>query len=153
MQAELQGWDVAPGHGGYTGAQGPPRLMSKIGSEEKLGRWLSTVCPVSVAIRLAIWQPRPGNRDVSGTATIGRKDGWPPELRQRQGVQSTGRGAAAAVARRPRPVRRLPASPGAADATRPGTRPHAAGSPPDLVMCTAGAGPRQYARPKMSRLP
>src|SRR6266568_2379560 len=96
MQAELQGWDVAPGHGGYTGAQGPPRLMSKIGSEEKLGRWLSAVCPVSVAIRLAIWQPRPGNRDVSGTATIGRKDGWPPELRQRQGVQSTGRAAGAA---------------------------------------------------------
>src|SRR5712691_7586332 len=53
MQAELQGWDVAPGHGGCMSAQGPPRLTSKIGSEEKLGRWLSTVCPVSLAIRLA----------------------------------------------------------------------------------------------------
>jgi hypothetical protein len=68
---------------------GSARLMSKIGSEEKLGKWLSTVCPVSVAIRLAIWQPRHGNRDVSGTATIGRKDCWPPELRQRRAVQLT----------------------------------------------------------------
>jgi hypothetical protein len=58
-------------------AQGPPRLMSKIGSEEKLGKWLSTVCPVSVAIRLATSQPRPGNRDLSDIPTISRGDGWP----------------------------------------------------------------------------
>src|SRR6266568_3098069 len=148
MQAELQGWDVAPGHGGYTGAQGPPRLMSKIGSEEKLGRWLSTVCPVSVAIRLAIWQPRPGNRDVSGTATIGRKDGWPPELRQRQGVQSTGppaRGLAGQYRREP------------GDAAAAGQRrlehlrrsPHGAdrGDPPDpLPHARAAAGPRRRGR-------
>ena len=75
MQAELQGWDVAPGHGGCTGARGSLWLTSKMGSEEKLGKWLRTVCPVSAAITLAIWQPRPGNRDVSGTAVIGRKDG------------------------------------------------------------------------------
>ena len=55
--------------------------MSKISSEEKLGRWLSAVCPVSVAIGLAIWQPRPGDQDLSETATIGRGDAWPPELR------------------------------------------------------------------------
>ena len=54
MQAELQGCDVAPGHGGCTVALGPLRLTSKIGSEEKLGKWLRTVCPVSVAITLAI---------------------------------------------------------------------------------------------------
>ena len=43
----------------------PPRLTSKIGSEEKLGRWLRTVCPVSVAIRLA-------------TARRRRRPGRPP---------------------------------------------------------------------------
>ena len=53
MQAELQGCDVVPGHGGCIGAQGPLRLTSRISSEEMLGGQLSTVCPVSVAIRLA----------------------------------------------------------------------------------------------------
>ncbi len=37
------------------------------------------------------------------------------------------------VARRTRPVRAVPASPGTADAARPGTRPPAPRSPPDLV--------------------
>ncbi len=62
--------------GGCAGAQGPPRLMSKIGSEEKLGRWLRTVCPVSVAIRLATGLPQPGNRDLPDIPTVGREDGW-----------------------------------------------------------------------------
>src|SRR5216683_4041987 len=91
MQAELQGWDVAPGQGSCTGVQGPPRLTSKIGSEEKLGRWLSTVCPVSVAIRLATWLPRPGDRDLSDAPTTCRGDGRAPELRKRPEVQLTGR--------------------------------------------------------------
>ncbi len=73
MQAELQGWDVAPGHGGCTGAQGASRLTSMIGSEEKLVRRLSTVWPVSVAIRLATWLPRPGDRDLSDILAIGRR--------------------------------------------------------------------------------
>src|SRR5216683_5644467 len=91
MQAESQGWDVAPGQGGCTGVQGPPRLTSKIGSEEKLAGWLSTVCPVSVAIRLATWLQRPGDRDLSDIPTIGRGTAGPPELRQRPEVQLTGR--------------------------------------------------------------
>ena len=58
------------------GAQGPPRLMSKIGSEEKLSMWLSTVCPVSAAIRLATRLPWPGDQDLSDSPTIGCEDGW-----------------------------------------------------------------------------
>jgi hypothetical protein len=42
-------------------------------------------------------------------------------------------GMAAGVAWRTRPVRAVPASPGTADAARPGTRPPAVGNPPDLV--------------------
>src|SRR5216683_4738765 len=91
MQAVLQGKDVAPGHGGHTGTQGPPRPTSKIGSEEKLGSWLSTVCPVSAASGwrhgchgLAIGIFRTLRRSAAGTA-------GPPELRQRLAVQLTGR--------------------------------------------------------------
>ena len=48
-------------------AQVPLRLTSKIGSEEKLSGQFSAVCPVSLAIRLASWLPRPGN-GIFGTA-------------------------------------------------------------------------------------
>jgi hypothetical protein len=89
MQAELQGWDVAPGQEDCTDVQGAPQLTSKIGNEEKLGRWLSTVCPVSVAIRLATWRPWPCDRDLSDTPTIGRRARLPPELRKRPEVQLT----------------------------------------------------------------
>jgi len=58
------------------GAQGPLRLTSKIGSEEKRGKRLRTVCPVSVAIRLATGLPRPGDQDLPDIPTIGRGDGW-----------------------------------------------------------------------------
>src|SRR5487761_1588671 len=91
MHVELQGWDVARGHGGCTGTQGPLRLTPKIGSEEKLGRWLSTVCPVSAAIRLATWLPQPGDRDLSDTRRSAAGTAGPPELRQRPRVQLTGR--------------------------------------------------------------
>ena len=50
-------------------------LTSKSSSEEKLGGQLSTVCPVSVAIRLATWPLRPGNRHLPDSQTIGRRDG------------------------------------------------------------------------------
>jgi hypothetical protein len=46
-------------------------LTSKSSSEEKLGGQLSTVCPVSVAIRLATWLLRPGNRHRPDSPTIG----------------------------------------------------------------------------------
>src|SRR5487761_1244098 len=92
MHVELQGWDVARGHGGCTGTQGPLRLTPKIGSEEKLGRWLSTVCPVSAAIRLATWLPQPGDRDLSDPRRSAAGTAGPPELRQRPRVQLTGPG-------------------------------------------------------------
>jgi hypothetical protein len=74
MQAELQGCDVVPGHGGCIGAQGSLRLTSKISSEEKLGGQLSTVCPVSVGIRLGTRLLWPGDQDLSDSPMIGRKD-------------------------------------------------------------------------------
>jgi hypothetical protein len=53
MQAELQGWHVAAGHEHCKNVQGMLRPTSKVSSEEKAGDWLSLVCPVSVAIKLA----------------------------------------------------------------------------------------------------
>src|SRR5258708_1947702 len=91
MQAQLQGWDVAPGHGGCAGGQGPLRLTSKIGSEEKLGRGFGSVCPVSAPIRLPTWLPRPSDRDLSDTRRSATETAGSPELRQRPAVQLTGR--------------------------------------------------------------
>ena len=54
----------------------PAALTSKSSSEEKLGGQLSTVCPVSAAIRLATWLLRPGNRHLPDSQTIGRRDGY-----------------------------------------------------------------------------
>jgi hypothetical protein len=54
MQPELQGWDVVTGHGACSEARGLLRLTSKIGTEEKAGDWLGPVCPLSVALRLAM---------------------------------------------------------------------------------------------------
>jgi len=53
----------------------PAALTSKSSSEEKLGGQLSTVRPVSVAIRLTTWLLRPGNRHLPDSPTIGRRDG------------------------------------------------------------------------------
>ncbi len=53
----------------------PATLTSKSSSEEKLGGQFSAVCPVSVAIRLATWLPRPGNRHPPDSPTPGRRDG------------------------------------------------------------------------------
>src|SRR5689334_16919025 len=51
-------------------------LTLKSSSEEKLGGQFSAVCPVSVAIRLATWLLRPGNRHLPDSPTIGRRDGY-----------------------------------------------------------------------------
>jgi len=71
MQAELQVWHVVAGHGSCKGIEGPLRLTSKIGSEEKAGNGLSPVCPVSVAIELTIGPRRPGDSDLSDIPAFG----------------------------------------------------------------------------------
>ena len=73
----------------------------------------------------------------------------------RRGARTAGiagthrRGAAAAVAQRIRALRAVSASPGAADAARPGTRPAAAGHPPDLVTRTV----HRASTPRRSSVP
>jgi hypothetical protein len=70
MQAELQGWHVIAGHGHCKSIKGRLRLMSKIGSEEKVGDWLSPVCPVSAAIKSAARLRRPADSDPSDIPAI-----------------------------------------------------------------------------------
>ena len=74
MQAELQGWDVVPGHARCAHRQGRLELTSKIGSEEKAGDRLGLMCPLSVALGLAIWLPRPANRHLSDSTAISYRD-------------------------------------------------------------------------------
>jgi len=45
--------------------------MSKIGSEEKAGGWLSPVCPVSAAIKPAARLRRPADSGLSDIPVIG----------------------------------------------------------------------------------
>jgi hypothetical protein len=77
MQAELQGWHVEAGHGHCKSTQGRLRLTSKVGSEEKAGDWLSSVCPVSVAIGLTIRLRRPADSDLSDIPMVGYPDMHP----------------------------------------------------------------------------
>ena len=71
MQAELQDWHVIAGHGPRKSIQDRLGLMSKIGSEEKAGDWLSPVCPVSAAIKPAARLRRPADADLSDIPAIG----------------------------------------------------------------------------------
>jgi hypothetical protein len=71
MQAELQVWCVIAGREHCMNTQGVLRLTSKIGTEEKAGDWLSIVCPISVAIRLATRPHQPGDSDFPDIPAIG----------------------------------------------------------------------------------
>jgi hypothetical protein len=71
MQAELQGSHAVAGHGHCKSIQGRLRLTSKIGSEEKVGDWLSPVCRVSAAIKSAARLRRPADSDLSDIPAIG----------------------------------------------------------------------------------
>src|SRR5258707_7049128 len=147
-------------HESCTGAQGPQGLASEIGSEEKLGRWLRAVCPVSVALRLATWPPWPADRHLSDTPVIGPERPGPPELRQHPAVQSTGRprGASRLAASRPCGPESGDGGTGctgaAGGSAPPGPSWHATGPAP----CTLADTPRQLRlsgdlqRPSVSRV-
>src|SRR5258708_15051694 len=91
MQAQLQGWDVTPGHGGLRGWSRSAAADVKDRQRGEAGQGFGTVCPVSAAIRLPTWLPRPGDRDLSDTRRSAAETAGSPELRQRPAVQLTGR--------------------------------------------------------------
>ena len=71
--------------------------------------------------------------EMLGRGVISAAEGRGAERGLRELLDLIEQGPAAEVARRTRPVRAVPASPGTADAARPSTRPPAAGCPPNLV--------------------
>src|SRR5258708_34473855 len=91
MQGELEGWDVTAGHGGLRGWSRSAAADVKDRQRGEAGQGFGTVCPVSAAIRLPTWLPRPGDRDLSDTRRSAAETAGSPELRQRPAVQLTGR--------------------------------------------------------------
>lgn len=81
-------------------------------------------------------------REMLGRGVISAAEGRGAESGLRELVDLIEAGVAAAMAERSGPVRAVPASPGTADAARPGPRPPAAWYPSDLVTGMVRAGTR-----------